>query len=163
MRYNRETINNAPELVALCTHCKHADCIGTCPECRARVDELLGVCRPEKGKRGGARPNSGRRRKLRLEAFGETHTLREWADRYKVSYYALYKRVYIDSHPIEEALLMTPGHRGGRPPVLLRVDGREMPIPAWAKELGIPPNKIHARLKLGWSAREALFGKEKKH
>ena len=163
-QYTQRTIRDAPELVEICTHCRHADCIGTCREYRAKADELLGITREPRAKpkppAGGYR--CGRRGK-QMEAFGEKHNLREWADRYRVSYYALMKRLR-NGWTLEEALTAPKGarlyrNRPGPVPMRLNVDGMSLTLDEWAREAGVNRSTIYMRLRMGWTAREAVYGK----
>lgn len=148
---------NAPELVEVCRHCKHADCIGLCPEYKNAFRRLQGIAELKReGTYNG--PSRGSVAGARFEAFGEAHTLGEWARISGISYYTLYKRVRENGWTIERALKTRPGE-APKVRVLLCVDGREMSVGDWAKALGIPAATIYARLARGWTDREALYGK----
>lgn len=161
-RYDNQRFRDAPELVELCTHCKHADCVGTCPEYRKKMDELIGIVspppRPNTPKPSQSKPVRPGKIKY-LKAFGEIHSLREWAEKYHLSYYTLYKRVFLRGMDPEKALTAKPAH-GHRPAALLDVDGRRMTVAEWAREAGTPSSTIYQRLLRGWNARDAIYGRE---
>ena len=164
--YNNSIFRDAPELIELCTHCKHADCIGTCPEYRAKMNELMGIIvAPPNVPKPVSTPRTYRGSKGKLyEAFGEVHNLKEWSEKYGMSYTVLCKRIRT-GWPIEEALTCDYRHyyhpRGRAYTIRLNVNGMSLTLGEWAREMGIPRQTIYMRLKLGWTAREALYGKEK--
>lgn len=41
--------------------------------------------------------------------------------------------------------------------VFLEIDGKSQTVIAWAEELGINPMRIYARLRKGWSAKDAVY------
>lgn len=161
-RYDNQKFRDAPELVEICTHCKHADCVGTCPEYRKKMNELIGIVPPPPRQSQSKQRQSGvvRPGKMKyLKAFGEVHSLREWAEKYHLSYYTLYNRVFLRGMDPEKALTAKPAH-GHRPAALLDVDGRKMTVAEWARESGTPSSTIYQRLLRGWIARDAIYGRE---
>lgn len=148
---------DAPELVEVCRHCKHADCIGICNEYKNAFRRLMGKAelRTTGTLNGKARQSIAGEK---LEAFGEAHTLAEWAQISGINYYTLYKRVRLKGWPMESALRVKVG-TVPRDKIILCVDGQEMSVNAWAAELGISYQTIYARLARGYTDREALFGK----
>ena len=159
-RYDNQRFRDAPELIAICTHCKHADCIGTCQEFRDKMNELLGIKEAKKPREKMTRKGTGRA--IYIEAFGEIHSIREWADRFGMNAYTLYKRICVRGMSLEEAV-SAPVVRGHRPAERLEVNGLCLTVSEWAKKLGLRKEIIYQRLQAGWTAREALFGREMKH
>ena len=148
---------DAPELVAVCEHCKHADCIGLCLEYKNAFRRLMGQ-REIGTERGG---NNIRRVtvKDKLKALGETHTLAEWAKIRGISYHTLYKRVITNGWPLEIALTrkLCYGHISK---IMLEVDGRKMSVNEWSVERGVSYQTIYARLARGWNDRDAVYGRQ---
>lgn len=147
---------DAPELVAVCEHCRHRDCIGTCLEYRNAYRRLIGE--REIGKQSVSNRKLGRNNDG-LEAFGEKHTLIEWAKLYEMNYHTLYKRVVICGWPIEKALT-DKKCSGSVPRVFLEADGRKQSVSAWSNETGVSCQTIYARLRRGWNDRDAIYGRE---
>lgn len=148
---------DAPELVEVCRHCKHADCIGICNEYKNAFRRLMGKAEL----RTTGTLNGKARRSIageKLEAFGEAHTLAEWAQITGISYYTLYKRVRLNGWDMETALSKEVGFVN-KDKIILCVDGREMCVREWAAETGVPYQTIYARLARGYTDREALYGK----
>lgn len=42
--------------------------------------------------------------------------------------------------------------------LVLEIDGRAMTVAEWAREAGVPVNRVYARVHKGWDARRAVFG-----
>ena len=154
-------LENTPEIIELCTHCRHADCVGTCPEYRAKLRTLLAprMLSPLARGDGVRRPVGSYGAKYELR--GEAHTLAAWAERYGISYYTLYKRVCIMGWPLETALTSKVYRNGKCPRILIRIDGQDLNIEQCAQRFGINKITLYDRLCRGWSPREAIYGKEK--
>lgn len=50
-----------------------------------------------------------------------------------------------------------------RSSVFVEIGGRTRTVVQWARETGVPANRIYGRLKKGWPARDAVFKPSRKH
>ena len=92
-----------PELVALCTNCVKRDCEGICDTYRARFRRIFaGSVQPEKSR---LRTRNGEYGKL-FEAFGERHTISDWARMKGLRYQVLYMRIHRQGMTMEQALTL---------------------------------------------------------
>lgn len=106
MRRDFATHMDDPEVVKTCLNCHYTDCIGICDDYKNAWRRSVGQCEMRRKKKPEVHPWD------QLAAYGESHTLSEWARLRCISYYTLYKRVILNNWPMEKALI--PHRRGGQ-------------------------------------------------
>lgn len=113
------------------------------------------------------------KRAITVEHNGETKTLADWCDYYKVGYHLVYDRLFVLGWGIADALQI-PADIRNRPKVrglenkkqakkayshrtrLLTWDGETLSVADWSSRLNWSQDVIRGRLKLGWST-ERIF------
>lgn len=119
-----------PELIEMCLNCEKENCPGYCEEYYERSN----------------------RRGVRLyAAWGEKHTLTEWARMFGKSVNTLYSRMRLGL-TLEQALTKKnePGWRK------VKWQGEWITLVELAKRTGVPYHRLADRLKLGWSVEDAV-------
>ena len=107
-----------------------------------------------------AKQNSNNRRNnIKISYQGETKTLSEWADFYKLNYNTLFIRIVKNNWEIEKAF-NTPNERSKA--ILINCFGKEKTIQEWANEIGVKFNVLYNRIFiLNWNIEKALTKKGK--
>ncbi len=124
---------DSPAIIELCLNCKRAHCYGECEEQRTLAREAGGNL---------------------YAAFGERHTLTEWAKRYDLSLGTLWTRVNRCGMTLEQALVAKKG--GSRRGRRYTIDGETLTLKEWAQKLDVPYSRIVWRLRAGWSVEAAI-------
>lgn len=91
----------------------------------------------------------------RYHAFGQTNTLRGFAEAYGLKRATLYNRLAA-GHPVEEALTRPVGAKMGKPHILVEYDGVKVRFVELCQRLGVNDNTIRYRLRIGMPLHEAL-------
>lgn len=142
-----------PELIALCTSCQRDNCNGLCLEYRNTVRRMHGLPLINEPKRKPKTvikyTDDGK-----VEAFGEAHTISEWARLYGIKRKTLHERIYRGGMTIERAL--TKPVKGSRAPAYIEIGSKRLTVREWANETGVPMRAIYARLARGYSPAEAV-------
>lgn len=146
---------DAPELIALCLSCKYDDCIGICDDYKNVARELMGVLKLKDKSKRYLIPGE------KFEAFGESHTLKEWAKISGISYQTLYKRIITYGWETEKSL-REPQIFGPRARTIT-VDGVAASIKEHSQRYAVPEATIRDRLTRGWTEQEAVYGRNKSH
>lgn len=81
---------------------------------------------------------------------GVTKTLRDWCNELELSYLTALSRHQRKKSPEE---ILAPDHSGWQ---YWTFKGKRQSVSEWAKEVGIPSNRLHARRELGWSVEKSL-------
>lgn len=145
-----------PELIEFCQRCTREDCEGFCEDYRDRYRDLYNlppINRHERVHRPRTEPLRAYN-KLYF-AFGEEHTLSEWAKLYGMKYATLYMRV-ADQHWTLEQALSTPAATYNRHDIKVTIDGETKPISRWAMQYGIARATVYSRIKRGMEPIDAL-------
>lgn len=99
--------------------------------------------------------NRNMRRTLLVTFKGRTQALAAWAEEVGISYSTLKSRLengWSAQRMLSTSIIPVDMRRV----VYLRFQGRMQPLREWAKELGMKPVTLAARLKSGWSVERAL-------
>lgn len=140
------TAEEHPELIKFCQNCTSPDCKrGICEKYKEKYREVWGI-QTIKRKRGQRVVNQ------MFEAFGESHTIKEWAGKSGIPYDALYHRFNSRHWDIEEALTTPTGTRN-----LITIDGETHTATEWMGICKMPRGSYYKRIREGWSVRDALF------
>lgn len=97
----------------------------------------------------------------RVTIGNETHTVSEWAERYGISKWTVFARIYRGWDPAE-AVTTPPGEgprRSQKRPKrrkLIEAFGRAQTVTEWARETGLSRQVIAYRLRAGWDPEEAM-------
>ena len=155
---------HTPEMIDVCMRCQEEDCPGICDIYRnafrvahglPTIKESMhkrapkqGPPKPQRTKGGGL----GRYNKP-VEAFGERHTISEWAQIVGVSYNTLYMRLH-RGETVEQAVARM--KKMICVPTEIKSDGESLTVREWAKRLNVTPNCIYARIERGYTPEEAV-------
>lgn len=156
--YNDALILNQCEMIDMCVNCECPEdgCDETpCMRFRQRYRELAGL--PPLNPDG---TDPGRTGMSRYTMGGEAHTLSEWARMYGVSRDTVANRVTRLHWPLEKALTVPVAAHEDAEAVTIR--GITRTVTEWADWLGISRETVYARIKHGWSVRDALFTPRRK-
>lgn len=142
-----------PELIAMCVNCTEPECDGLCDRYCDKYRELyeLPVRQVIKKAEDTHEPRMHYVRRV-YEAFGQTHTMAEWARITGLSYQTIYSRIDRGME-IEQALSLTPHTIGVK---LYAHGGREMSRLEWCRELNIPRSRFYDNLARGMTVGQAL-------
>jgi len=141
-----------PELVELCVNCTNDDCPGICAEYRQMFKALFKREQPAEAPKKREVVKLGKHN-VPFEAFGESHTIKEWATRYGIEYITLYMRIR-SGIDMETALTMEPPKKTWMR--LVTIDGYTLSISDWARQMGINRCTIYARMRRGMSVEDAI-------
>lgn len=142
-----------PELINLCQHCRHPDCIGICDEYKNLARELRNIAPlKRRGKDFASRVNR-QGYKITYTAFGEEHTLKEWSRKTGIPYTTLYNRILLRDMTLEQAIEAP--LIGGVQPKLYDFHGEKLSLTQIALKLGMNRNTLRRRLERGWTFDDA--------
>lgn len=144
------TITDNPEMIEMCLNCKKENCnYGICNAYRDKYRELLGL---PKGEPTPQLPNA---RSVLIEpvngkyqAFGEWHSIVEWARLYGLSRKALHNRIQSGRMTMEQALTK-PLRSVKRRAAVYIVNGKEMTVKEIADKSGLSLSATYNRLARG--------------
>lgn len=146
--YN-EKIADDPRLIELCLNCTQDNCEGFCEAYRAKCRELLGLPpivpkpKPVKAHSVMIEPRDGK-----YQAFGEWHSMSEWARRYGLTRRALRHRIESGRMTMEQALLQ-PLRPVGRASEKYLVNGVRMTVKEIVQKSGLAQSTVYYRLSKG--------------
>ena len=142
-----------PLLIRFCQECTAAKCDGICNAWKDRYREVYGY--PPVNRH---RPpvHNARVCGKKYVAFGEEHTIQEWAIQMGLSYRTLYERLHSGTWTLEDALLTPADPRNGKS-IYITIDGIGMSISAWLREKGLPRVTYYKRIREGWSVEQAIM------
>lgn len=103
-----------------------------------------------------AEQSVNKRSNARITFRGETLTKSQWAARVGISTRALDERLRL-GWPLEEALTKRPDRSGNRhDSKRYSMNGETLPLPQWARRIGINTCSLRERLDRGWPIERAL-------
>jgi len=126
------------------------------------VADIMGVSYEgvyERHRRGGDVSFPYREHEHVLSFGGKEQTIVEWSKETGVPRSVIYARVYYHNWPVERALStphLPPRERRSSTNVLYTYDGKTMSSAQWAREVGLAPRTLWARLNKGYSLEWAL-------
>lgn len=151
---------NAPALVALCSNCSREECAGICKDYVSKFREVFGLRPIYRSKNHMAIPHVNRNRKSYktllnqkgklYEAFGQAHSLSEWAEIYGLKYMTLYQRLR-SGYSFEEALTMSHRYEDR-----VTIGDVSLTVWEWSKKNGIRYSTIAKRISNGWAVEKAV-------
>lgn len=150
MRVDYSNGADHPELIKFCLECTSDDCKGICNAWRDRYRELYGYPAIDRH-----RKPVNNRNPPKYAAFGEEHSLSEWAKIKGVPYTTLQSRMH-RGITLEDALLMPTDPKNGKGTYIV-IGGVAMTITEWLREKGVPRSTYYWRVRNGWSEEKAIM------
>ena len=157
------TITDNPEMIEMCLNCKKENCnYGICNAYRDKYRELLGL---PKGEPMPQLPNA---RSVLIEpvngkyqAFGEWHSIVEWARLYGISRRALHNRIQSGRMTMEQCLTK-PLRTLTRRAAVYRINGEVMTVKDIVARSGLSQSAIYYRLAKGLPIIEVADSKDRR-
>jgi hypothetical protein len=119
-----------------------------------RKNNKLGYC-PGNCCWAGYREQNRNRRTTKLLTFNDkTQSMIQWSEELGLPKWLIQQRL-ASGWSVEDALT-APKRSRGHNYRLVTHQGKTLSITDWAKELGIPRERIYSRLKKGWTEQQAL-------
>jgi len=159
---NYQYLIDDPHMIAVCTNCQKADCDGICEDYKDAFRAYVGLPPIKRYLRPTLKPKQKKPKKVKhtyvynhdLTAYGETHTLREWAEILGIEYNKIYMRMY-RGMTFEEAV--STKERKICIGQKYTINGETKTIKEWAKAKGITPKCIYVRMERGYSIEDAIM------
>ena len=146
-RINYDSYMTEPEVAEICMACTKKDCPGICDDFRLAFRAIDARCIHVRRKGPG---HYGKK----LMAFGEAHSISEWAKLYGLKYHTLFTRMSVSGMTMEQALTYK------RPKVMtITCGGETHTINEWARLIGVDDMTIRYRIQRGCSPEEAVRGR----
>lgn len=139
-----------PVLIQFCLNCEAPDCDGICNAWRDKYREVYDLPPVDRH-----RPPVNQPPAKKYSAFGEEHTITEWAKLVNLNFDTLYKRLK-HGWPIEDALLKPPGTTNGRGTYVV-IGDVAMTVSEWLELKGIPRTTYYMRIRDGWTPEQAIM------
>ena len=146
---------NHPEIIKLCESCTRVDCPGICLDYKNLSRKLAGYGRLRYRDKQVRKPSPMHVYNKQFEAFGESHTLREWAKITGMAYHTLYNRMTVRNMTMQEAIQKPIRHDWNEDAI--SHDGKSMTLMEWSKELGVNYTTLRNRLLRGWTPEQTLM------